>query len=107
MPSCFVSSNTIRQLVDGKWVDIGALTRARRDCLLVSPLPKKMLIVGGWKDHTVEKCLVINPRRACAARVTVLGLCICVSVSVCVCVSVSTYSRTTGTKPAHERYQRL
>ena len=45
MPSCFVSSNTIRQLVDGKWVDIGALTRARRDCLLVSPLPTKMLIV--------------------------------------------------------------
>ena len=28
---------------------------------------------------------VINPRRACAARVTVLGLC----VSVCVCVSVT------------------
>ena len=28
---------------------------------------------------------VINPRRACAARVTVLGLCVCV----CVCVSVT------------------
>ena len=27
---------------------------------------------------------VVNPRRACAARVTVLGLCVCV----CVCVSV-------------------
>ena len=27
----------------------------------------------------------INPRRACAARVTVLGLCVCV----CVCVSVT------------------
>ena len=47
--------------------------------------------------------LVINPRRACAARVTVLGLCVCV----CVCVSVSTYSCPTGTKPAHQRYQRL
>ena len=42
---------------------------------------------------------VINPRRACAARVTVVVLCVCV----CVCVSVSTYSRATGTKPAHER----
>ena len=37
----------------------------------------------------------INPRRACAARVTVVVL--------CVCVCVSTYSRATGTKPAHER----
>ena len=27
----------------------------------------------------------INPRRACAARVTVVGLCVCV----CVCVSVT------------------
>ena len=30
---------------------------------------------------------VINPRRACAARVTVLGLCVCVCL--CVCVSVT------------------
>ena len=30
----------------------------------------------------------INLRRACAARVTVLGLCVCVSVCLCVCVSV-------------------
>ena len=28
---------------------------------------------------------IINPRRACAARVTVLGLCVCLSV----CVSVT------------------
>ena len=28
-------------------------------------------------------------------------------VCVSVCVSVSTYSRPTGTKPAHQRYQRL
>ena len=50
---------------------------------------------------------VINPRCACAARVTVLALCVCVSVCVCVCVSFSSYSRATGAKPAHERYQRL
>jgi len=30
--------------------------------------------------------LLINPWHACAARVTVLGLCVCVSVSVCVCL---------------------
>ena len=31
---------------------------------------------------------VINPRRACAARVTVVGLCVCVCVCVSVCLSV-------------------
>ena len=39
--------------------------------------------------------------------VTVRGLCVCVCVCVRVCVSVSAYSRTTGTKAAHEGYQRL
>ena len=29
---------------------------------------------------------IINPRRACAARVTVLGLCVCLSVCVSVCL---------------------
>ena len=31
---------------------------------------------------------IINPRRACAARVTVLGLCVCL----CVCYSTSHFS---------------
>ena len=30
--------------------------------------------------------VIINPRRACAARVTVLGLCVCVCVCLCVCL---------------------
>jgi len=40
------------------------------------------------------RTLVFNPRRACAARVTVLGLCVCVSVcvSVCVCVCLHLFS---------------
>ena len=42
---------------------------------------------------------VINPRRACAARVTVVVL--------CVCVCVYYYSRTTGYEAAYERYQQL
>ena len=46
---------------------------------------------------------LINPRRACAARVTVLGLCVCLSV----CLSVDDYSRTTGYEAAYERYQQL
>ena len=41
----------------------------------------------------------INPRRACAARVTVLGS--------CVCLSVYFNSRPTGYEPAYERYQQL
>ena len=35
--------------------------------------------------HSSLKLRLINPRRACAARVTVLGLCVCVCV--CVCLS--------------------
>ena len=51
---------------------------------------------------TVEP-YVINPRRACAARVTVVVLCVCLFV----CLSVSNYSRTTGYEAAYERYQQL
>ena len=47
--------------------------------------------------------MLINPRRACAARVTVVVLCVCLSV----CVSVYDYSRTTGYEAAYERYQQL
>ena len=50
---------------------------------------------------------VINPRRACAARVTVLGLCVCLSVCLFVCLSVDDYSRSTGYEAAYERYQQL
>ena len=42
---------------------------------------------------------VIDPRRACAVRVTVLGL--------CVCLSVDAYSRTTGYKVAYKLYKRV
>ena len=42
---------------------------------------------------------IINPRRACAARVTVVVL--------CVCLFVSDYSRTTGYEVAYERYQQI
>ena len=45
----------------------------------------------------------LNPRRACAARVTVVGLCVCLSV----CLFVDDYSRTTGYEAAYERYQQL
>ena len=46
---------------------------------------------------------LINPRRACAARVTVLGL----SFRLSVCLSVTTFSATTRNKAAKKRYQRV
>ena len=49
------------------------------------------------REKSIACCLaIINPRRACTVRVTVLGLC------VCLCVSVR--SGTTGIKQAYERY---
>ena len=46
---------------------------------------------------------VINPRRACAAKVTLLGPSVCLSASQC----VHDYSRTAGNEGASERYQQL
>ena len=43
---------------------------------------------------------VVNPRRACAARVIVVVPCVCVCVSVCY-----HYSGTTGYEAAKERFQ--
>ena len=45
-----------------------------------------------------ETRLAFHPRRACAARVTVVVLCVCVC---------AVYSRTTGYEAAYERYQQL
>ena len=58
---------------------------------------------NGWEDQRLIELAVINPRRACAARVTVVGLCVCLSV----CLFVDDYSRTTGYEAAYERYQQL
>ena len=50
-----------------------------------------------------HKC-IINPRRTCAARVTVLGVCVCVCVCVC---AVVTFSATTLNRTSNKIYQRL
>ena len=42
--------------------------------------------------HTVNKDLFINPRRACAERVTVVVSCVCVCVSVCLYVCLSEHA---------------
>ena len=58
------SVNSIYQLVDGKWVAIGSMSSDRRECLVVSPSPDRMMIVGGYGAglfplHSVEECIVV------------------------------------------------
>ena len=55
------SVNSIHQLVDGQWVKIGSMSSNRRKCLVVSPSPDRIMIVGsGWRaEHSVEECVVI------------------------------------------------
>ena len=40
--------DSIHQLVDRQWVKIGYLSIGRDDCLVVTPSPDKMLVVGGY-----------------------------------------------------------
>ena len=62
----------------------------------------------GYRLCTITSQLVlINPRCACAARVTVFGLYVCVSVCLCVCLSVTTFSAATRNETAKKRYQRI
>ena len=49
--------------------------------------PKKLENTDGFT--CLHSQFIINPRRACAARVTVVVLCVCVSVCLCVCVSTT------------------
>ena len=52
--------NAIHQLVDGKWVEIGSMSRGRYQCLVSSPTLNNMMIVGGWgTDDSVEECVVV------------------------------------------------
>ena len=59
------SVNSIHQLVDGKWVVIGSMSSDRSDCLVVSPSPDRMMIVGGRPGlfspatDIVEECFVV------------------------------------------------
>lgn len=52
----------IHQLLDGQWVTIGCMTSDRYECLVASPYPDRIIIMGGiGEDHTsnvVEECFV-------------------------------------------------
>ena len=56
--------NSIHQLVGGQWVEIGSMTGERYCCLVASPSPDKIIIVGGYglfdtQDTNVEECVVV------------------------------------------------
>ena len=40
--------NSIHQLVDGQWVNIGSMSSGRYKCLVASPSPDKIVVVGGY-----------------------------------------------------------
>ena len=55
--------NSIHQLVGGEWVKIGSMVSGRGHCLVVSPSPDKIIIVGGRGNlfqsiDDVEECFV-------------------------------------------------
>ena len=51
--------NSIHQLVEGQWVEIGSMTSGRHWCLAVSPSPDRILIVGGFRADSVEECVPV------------------------------------------------
>ena len=51
--------NSIHQLVDGQWVNIGSMSSGRDQCLVASPSPDKMVVVGGWGLDSVEVCVAV------------------------------------------------
>ena len=52
--------NSIHQLVGGKWVKIGSMSGGRGHCLVVSPSPDKIIIVGGRGNslQLIQECFV-------------------------------------------------
>ena len=64
-------------------------------CMEISFLPGGIYIINPF-----SLMHIINPRRACAARVTVLGLCVCLSFCLSVCYHVfCRYTQRDGQKP--------
>ena len=51
--------SSIHQIVDGEWVRIGFMARGRQYCLVASPSPDRIIIVGGVGEDSVEECAVV------------------------------------------------
>ena len=60
--------NTIHQLVDRRWVEIGSMLVARKGCLVATPAPYKIMIFGGQpspfaivvETNSIEECIVVQ-----------------------------------------------
>ena len=56
-------SSAICQLWNNQFVEVGHMSEARCRCLVVTPSPQKMVVVGGWDQirisHTVEELSVV------------------------------------------------
>ena len=72
------------------WANIGQKDHS-------NPYVESTTVLSDIESITILTDNIINPWRACAARVTVVVL----------CVFVHDYSRTTGYEAAYERYQHL
>ena len=52
--------STVNQLVDGQWVNIGSTSSGRHRCLVASPSPDKIVVVGGGGAlDSVEVCVAV------------------------------------------------
>ena len=53
--------NSIHQLVDGEWVRIESIASDRSYCLVASPSPDRIIVVGGGDgaEDSVEECAVV------------------------------------------------
>ena len=49
------SDNSIYQLVDQDWVEIGCMASPREMCLVVNPTPLSVIVVGGWHKSLMTK----------------------------------------------------
>ena len=51
--------NSIYQLIDRHWVEIGSMSSNRCGCLVINESPKKLIILGGeGAEDSVEECVM-------------------------------------------------
>ena len=55
-----LSVYSIRQLVNRRWVRIGSTANRSYHCLVASPSPDRIIIVGGFGEDCVEECVVVK-----------------------------------------------
>ena len=83
------------------WCVIKKMYEASRSTVLLEGEKSAMFSVEQGAAQGCSLSPIFNLQRACAARVTVLGLCVCLS------VCVTTFSAATRNETAKKRYQRV